>query len=759
MSGTQGSFHISNGLIVAPNGQNFIAKGINIRWDQLDAAVGDGVNMPLLNDFPGLNMIRLNFEDYNAWDNPSQIQAAVNALTARGIVVEIEDHTGISSTPYTGAQLAAEQAWYASVATMFKNNPYVWYGTYNEPGNGSNLAGIAAQEVATYNTIRATGNTNPILMEEPSGGNPGTVGTNATGYDGAGPMTPSAYASMTNIIWDLHYYGWVSNYSTNLAAVQAGLTGSVSGASGIAGAQSIRSADGLVPVIIGEFGNSTTGGAVDANGDQVIQAVAASGKGFLAWGWNPDPTGDQLTTDSGAVTHYGNQIQAIIGSTPATPPGGTPAPTPPPTAAPAPGGNEITTASGGTLTDAAGNKWTLSSAGVVSENGTMIAGSAGTAAFAIVSNVLYGQDAASKAWFIYSPTNQTWTAASAPVLTPAPTSTPGPTASANDTVVKLGSAAAIVDASKNKWTITAGGQIAVNGTVDTTTTNVAELAYVNGTVWQENTSSLWWGKTSPTAAWSPGAGTTLSPLPATPVPTTTPAPTASPNDAIVKLGSTAAITDASLNKWTITAGGQVAVNGVVDTATAHVTELAYVNGTVWQENTSNLWWGKSSPTTAWGPAAGTATNPLPTSITIAATQASATVSLSQISIVATSGNHMVFISGSGDTVNLSGGTDTITDTGSGNTYVIPAAGKGYDTFASNVLSITGDKLDLRTALAATNWNHTASTLANYLSVTNPSQGAVLSIAPTSGGAGVAIATINGATGPTLTGLLAHSLTA
>src|ERR1700709_755274 len=180
MSGTQASFQVANGLIIGPDGQNFIAKGINIRWDQLGEAVGDGVNMPILKDFPGLNMVRVNFEDYYAWDSPSQIQAAVNALTAKGIVVEIEDHTGISSTPYTGAKLAAEQAWYASVATMFKSNPYVWFGTYNEPGNGTNLAGIAAQEVATYNTIRATGNANPILMEEPSGGNPGTVGTNAT---------------------------------------------------------------------------------------------------------------------------------------------------------------------------------------------------------------------------------------------------------------------------------------------------------------------------------------------------------------------------------------------------------------------------------------------------------------------------------------------------------------------------------------------------------------------------------------------------
>jgi hypothetical protein len=445
------------------------------------------------------------------------------------------------------------------------------------------------------------------------------------------------------------------------------------------------------------------------------------------------------------------------------------------------------------------------------------------------------------------------TPAPTPTPTPAPTPTPTATPSTNDTVVLAGSAAPIIDASGNAWTITSGGQVSVNGAADTTTANVTELAYVNGEVWQENASDLWWGKTSPTASWSPGAGTATSPLPAvtvptptptpTPVPTPTPTsneltptsggtltdavgntwtltsagavdenstavpggsgtaalalvsnviygqdatskswytysttsqtwtssaapvltstptptPTASPNDTVVKLGATTAITDASNNTWTITAGGQVAVSGTADPTTANVIELAYVNGEVWQENASALWWGKTNPTASWAPGAGTATSPLPASVTIAATETSATVAWDNVSINATSGSHMVFISGTGDTVNLSGGTNTITDTGSGNTYVIPAAGKGNDTFTTSVLTI-GDTLDLRTALAATNWTGSASTLSNYLSVTNGTQATVLSIAPTAGGTAAAIATIDGASGTILSSLLAHALT-
>ncbi len=118
---------------------------------------------------------------------------------------------------------------------------------------------------------------------------------------------------------------------------------------------------------------------------------------------------------------------------------------------------------------------------------------------------------------------------------------------------------------------------------------------------------------------------------------------------------------------------------------------------------------------------------------------------------------MLFLSGSGNVVNLSGGANTITDTGSKNTYILPAAGKGTDAFTSNILTI-GDTLDLKIALAATNWTGSAATLSKYLTVTDSARGATLSIAATSGGTGVAIATIDGAGTATLASLLAHSIT-
>jgi hypothetical protein len=92
-------------------------------------------------------------------------------------------------------------------------------------------------------------------------------------------------------------------------------------------------------------------------------------------------------------------------------------------------------------------------------------------------------------------------------------------ASPNNTVVIRGSTAAITDASGNLWTINAADQVAVNGTADTTTGGVIEIAYVNGLVYQEaTTSNLWWSKSSPSAVWSPSAGSSVSPLPSVSAP-------------------------------------------------------------------------------------------------------------------------------------------------------------------------------------------------------------------------------------------------
>ena len=312
-----GGFGVFNAKIYAPNGQPFVARGINLGPDDMASATPDA----LQSAFPGINFVRF-ATAYNYPGFPiAQQEAYIDSLTARGIVVEVENHAYPSPGTYTGSQLAAESAWYAQIAGDEKSNPYVWFGTMNEPNSGSYGAAEAAittQEVATYHAIRNAGNNAPILMELYGGGNPGTIGA------GAG-MTVASYAGMTNIIWDLHYYGWAAG-SDPAQTLQTE----------IQQAQTIPSADGTVPVIIGEYGNSTTGDGIDPNGAAVVQAVTNAGTqdgiGSAAWKWGSGGSGggDGLG-DAGGLTGFGGAVAQFVAGSGAQ--GCAIAPTPIPTSA------------------------------------------------------------------------------------------------------------------------------------------------------------------------------------------------------------------------------------------------------------------------------------------------------------------------------------------------------------------------------------------------------------------------------------------
>ncbi len=295
--GGTGWFSVSNGQILAPNGTPFVAKGVDV-----------DVSMPpsqVLALFPGLNFVRL---PTGNWPSAADLQAEVTGFTNAGVVVEIEDHPWPEVAPYTGSDLDGETSWYASLASAFVGNPYVWFGSMNEPQTsyGAGEAAISTQEAAIYAAIRGAGSNTIIMMELMGGGNPGTVGA------GFG-MTPSTYASMTGIVWDFHFYGWDSGYSTDPATVTAALLGSASAGDGIAAAQTITSADGVVPVLIGEYGDSTDGQNVDANWTQVLAAVQASGYGSAAWEVSPGGQADVLVSSNGTLTSYGQEVAQYIG--------------------------------------------------------------------------------------------------------------------------------------------------------------------------------------------------------------------------------------------------------------------------------------------------------------------------------------------------------------------------------------------------------------------------------------------------------------
>lgn len=181
--------------------------------------------------------------------------------------------------------------------------------------------------------------------------------------------------------------------------------------------------------------------------------------------------------------------------------------------------------------------------------------------------------------------------------------------------------------------------------------------------------------------------------------------------------------------------------------------------------------------------------------TIAASDASPVITASSATIDATAGNHSIFIGGTGDTISATGGTETvmaflggnaittgagndtiriagsgnvvnagagsnqIDDSGSDNTIVLPQAGQGDDAIYGYVLQ-NQDTLDLRSLLAATDWNGSAATIGKFLQTGAPGGvNTVISVTPTgmAGAASHAVATLYGSGPVSLSTLLAHSL--
>ena len=294
-----GNFTTANGQIIAPDGSVFIAKGINVMEGQEPSL------STLQADFPGINFVRYAIYDYAS---PSALSGFVDALTSAGIVVELEDHNnnagnagGGAGQVFTGSALTTELSWYTAIAKAFVSNPNVWFGTNNEPSEVPSAAALSTWQQQTYQAIRGAGNNSPIMVEMNCWSSP--VMTCGQGY------TASVYAAMTNIIWDDHYYGWLSNYSTDQATVSQNL------AQEISASRQITGANGTVPVLIGEYGNSTTGVAIDANAQQVLTAVQSSGNGSAAWAWGGGNPGDGLSDGGNGLSSYGQEVAGYIALT------------------------------------------------------------------------------------------------------------------------------------------------------------------------------------------------------------------------------------------------------------------------------------------------------------------------------------------------------------------------------------------------------------------------------------------------------------
>ncbi len=514
------SFSVSNGKIIGPNGQPFIAKG---------TAVYDDVDLPsAVNAFtttlPGINFIRMT--NFNlSEDTVAYLTPYINQLTSEGIAVEIQD-TNYPNV-FTGSALTSAEQWYASFATAFENNPYVWFDTQNEP-TGGDVTDDQNEIVGIYNAIRATGNNNIIMMDP--GGNtiPG--------------MNPAVFATMTNVAWDEHYYNWESGYSTSLAANEAKLS------SDIATMQSITSANGTIPVIVGEYGNSTDGSNVDPGGSQTLQAVqdsVTSGQtsGAISWEWynsgtQADNMVNSVTGGSASLSSYGQEVAQWIASATGPSGGGTTS-----KPSPSPSGTTIKSASAAPIIDQNGNAWSLvqsASSGLqIAVNGTVDAPTANVVLLETLKGAMV-QENSSGNWYSETTPNDSWTQIT----------DPNPTSSPSGTSITSASASPIIDQNGNAWSLVQsasnGLQIAVSGTVDAPTANVVLLETLNGAMDQENSAGNWYSETTPNNSWTQIANPNPAPVVST--------ITTSPGSGDLTVGATVTLT-VTFNSAVTVAGG------------------------------------------------------------------------------------------------------------------------------------------------------------------------------------------------------------
>jgi hypothetical protein len=132
---------------------------------------------------------------------------------------------------------------------------------------------------------------------------------------------PTAYASMTNVAWDDHYYGWETQGDADGGqSVQENVGDLQNEVAGAAGITESNGAGGqrAIPTIIGEYGNATTGLTIDPNGTAAVDAVQTANneglvQGAVAWEWdqyNPPGNANAITASAAptTLTPYGQEI-------------------------------------------------------------------------------------------------------------------------------------------------------------------------------------------------------------------------------------------------------------------------------------------------------------------------------------------------------------------------------------------------------------------------------------------------------------------
>ncbi|WNR46137.1 cellulase family glycosylhydrolase [Paenibacillus roseipurpureus] len=305
-----GTFSVSGTKIVDRNGAEFVVKGVNVNGEYWPWTRNTANDAGLIVDNWKFNTIRVNMYPrlaYNGVAKTQDISAIVNAYTAKGAIVIIENHdvTGRypEASPVTEGSdrypsLSEMVTWWKDMAVRFKDNDRVWFNPMNEPGIGTySLADSVNKWYSTNDTligaIRSVAPSNIIVVDDHDYGQGNGFVNGASSNDSAivskGTQLKSKY---TNLVFSVHMYEkWTSGETRFNNYVNT-----------------IRT-KGL-PIIVGEYG---VGNNADVSVVDSMFAVAVPNNvGRIAWAWTGDDIFD-LTT--GTTQGGGYEINSTTSPT------------------------------------------------------------------------------------------------------------------------------------------------------------------------------------------------------------------------------------------------------------------------------------------------------------------------------------------------------------------------------------------------------------------------------------------------------------
>ena len=306
-----------NTKVLMPNGAAYMGMGMNIYdVDAVDGGAISSTNNYVNQVFPKANFLRFTCftGPGGAPDDVASVTPIVNKWTNNGAgpnVIEFECHLSGPNSLITGSTLTAWEGWYAALAAAFKNNPYVWFASQNEPWvdvpvqvDGNGVSQVTNMVRGIYTAVRGAGNTAPFIVMSRAVADPSGV---TYGFDS------NTLTGMTNIVWDLHAYAASggagdTNVNDHISAIQAQ----------IAALQAFPG--GNIPIGILECGNNTSGppAGVDAGGGALLAAVETlvnTGAVFACAFWEWYESGDAGDNDQ-MVTGGGTGVWSTASLTP-----------------------------------------------------------------------------------------------------------------------------------------------------------------------------------------------------------------------------------------------------------------------------------------------------------------------------------------------------------------------------------------------------------------------------------------------------------